>query len=743
MSKAIPAALQTHMEGEVLSLSTCIRITKNDGTELRMTNHDRPLTIAGDTFSPTVSFDSSAIKSASDLSTDNAEIILGLDGETVSRKDFESDLYRRAAIEIFIVNWENPSQGVSYLKRGTIGDFTIVDETSVKVQVRGLTQSLQRTFVELYSPTCRVAFGGDKCGFANIPTKIRKDRGQHRTADWFFVPFSATLAAVSNGSFEANGVVANSASGINGWTYTPGSFWKVQNAFAGVDGSYYLEGGDDGQGAATGQPVLLSQSLTTSSMGMLNGSVDTGNYAVSVKLNIANTGIDLKNKGRITVTLYDATGKALRAEKSPLSAYKYQAWTPVRTTMFLVPGTRRVEVRLEAYKFSGTNATIAFDDVQISWWDNVAATFNDTMFKVCRFPSYGPSERMPFTNASFDADGIVPNGTTGIAGWTSSGYWETKASEGALTPFDGGFFLRGGDNASAVQSTYTISQTKTINITSYVEGGTDPYIPTADIDAGRGLAQVFVRAARFHADASYAVSIDYLSSADVVLGTSTTGTVTTGALNTWIPVNVFGKMPATTRKLRATLTATSKPADSNAEIAFDALSMFAMNAAVEAPEDLETGTLAAATPSELSTLAVGEYTFDGSAIVQAKDIIFGVTSITLLYSAKEIEAAGISNTSEAMYSGRVVWLSGPNAGRVSFIRSWNDTTKRMVFYEPLTDTPLLGDKFMFAEGCNKTITDCATRFDNATNFRGEPYLPGTSKVIEFFSTASTTTTPAA
>ncbi|GAA3695289.1 hypothetical protein GCM10022268_02460 [Sphingomonas cynarae] len=29
-----------------------------------------------------------------------------------------------------------------------------------------------------------------------------------------------------------------------------------------------------------------------------------------------------------------------------------------------------------------------------------------------------------------------------------------------------------------------------------------------------------------------------------------------------------------------------------------------------------------------------------------------------------------------------------------------------------------------AEGCDKSLATCATRFGNAANFRGEPHLPG-------------------
>jgi hypothetical protein len=76
-------------------------------------------------------------------------------------------------------------------------------------------------------------------------------------------------------------------------------------------------------------------------------------------------------------------------------------------------------------------------------------------------------------------------------------------------------------------------------------------------------------------------------------------------------------------------------------------------------------------------------------------------------------------------------LSGDNAGRVSFVRIWDNGTKVARLYGELQHTIQVGDKFVFAIGCDKTIGRCADTFGNAHNFRGEPYLPGPSRVIEF------------
>ena len=44
--------------------------------------------------------------------------------------------------------------------------------------------------------------------------------------------------------------------------------------------------------------------------------------------------------------------------------------------------------------------------------------------------------------------------------------------------------------------------------------------------------------------------------------------------------------------------------------------------------------------------------------------------------------------------------------------------------------------FVYAIGCDKTIARCADTFGNAHNFRGEPYLPGPARVVEFLTTGA-------
>ena len=79
--------------------------------------------------------------------------------------------------------------------------------------------------------------------------------------------------------------------------------------------------------------------------------------------------------------------------------------------------------------------------------------------------------------------------------------------------------------------------------------------------------------------------------------------------------------------------------------------------------------------------------------------------------------------------GLLRWFGGANSGLESAVAASEPGagatgTTRMT----LARAPILvvvpGVLVELSEGCDKSLATCATRFGNAVNFRGEPYLPG-------------------
>lgn len=79
--------------------------------------------------------------------------------------------------------------------------------------------------------------------------------------------------------------------------------------------------------------------------------------------------------------------------------------------------------------------------------------------------------------------------------------------------------------------------------------------------------------------------------------------------------------------------------------------------------------------------------------------------------------------------GEVRWLSGRCCGLVSKIAA-NDGSTISIHVAP-EQGAAPGDLVALVEGCDKLLTTCATRFGNAVNFRGEPYLPGNDLLTRY------------
>ncbi len=79
--------------------------------------------------------------------------------------------------------------------------------------------------------------------------------------------------------------------------------------------------------------------------------------------------------------------------------------------------------------------------------------------------------------------------------------------------------------------------------------------------------------------------------------------------------------------------------------------------------------------------------------------------------------------------GSMRWLGGYHCGLVSDI--WASDANG-ISVPRLPDGAIgIGARVELSEGCDKQMSTCATRFGNATNFRGEPYLPGNDLLTRY------------
>ncbi|MFM5918219.1 MAG: DUF2163 domain-containing protein [Novosphingobium sp.] len=75
------------------------------------------------------------------------------------------------------------------------------------------------------------------------------------------------------------------------------------------------------------------------------------------------------------------------------------------------------------------------------------------------------------------------------------------------------------------------------------------------------------------------------------------------------------------------------------------------------------------------------------------------------------------------------WLEGPYAGQGTDIVGVDSS--HLVLATPLDSPPPPGTRVELREGCDRRLDTCATRFANAINFQGEPFLPGNDLITRY------------
>jgi uncharacterized phage protein (TIGR02218 family) len=79
--------------------------------------------------------------------------------------------------------------------------------------------------------------------------------------------------------------------------------------------------------------------------------------------------------------------------------------------------------------------------------------------------------------------------------------------------------------------------------------------------------------------------------------------------------------------------------------------------------------------------------------------------------------------------GSLRWIGGANNGLTGQILS-SDFGTFVLANKPEFAVDV-GTLILISQGCDKTIATCSTRFSNAINFRGEPFLPGNDLLTRY------------
>jgi uncharacterized phage protein (TIGR02218 family) len=103
--------------------------------------------------------------------------------------------------------------------------------------------------------------------------------------------------------------------------------------------------------------------------------------------------------------------------------------------------------------------------------------------------------------------------------------------------------------------------------------------------------------------------------------------------------------------------------------------------------------------------------------------------VATVNGAQIIFAGALPGPVNGFAYGQLRWLDGKNAGLISPIFS-SDTDSVLLAEHPY-HAVASGTRAALFQGCDKILSTCSGRFNNAVNFRGEPHLPGNDLLTRY------------
>ena len=159
--RSLPQDFEAHLKSGTTTLCNCWKLKRNDNTIKGFTDHDENIEFDGVVYEASSGFIGSEAVSRIGLSVDNTEIHSALSSSNLNEADLTNGLYDNAEIELYLVNWANPSERI--LQRvGNAGEVKRGDLTFM-AEMRGLAHHLQQHQGRIYQQSCDAELGDTRC----------------------------------------------------------------------------------------------------------------------------------------------------------------------------------------------------------------------------------------------------------------------------------------------------------------------------------------------------------------------------------------------------------------------------------------------------------------------------------------------------------------------------------------------------------------------------------------------------
>ena len=148
--------------GDVTTTCLCWRLTRADGTEIGLTDHDRPLEIDGLVYEPGASLEAGTFTSTRDLRPSRADARGALSSEAITVEDLAAGKWDGARVDVLRADWTDPAAQI-LIWSGRLSEITHGD-AGFSVELVSLKADLERPVGRVFARSCDAVLGDARCG---------------------------------------------------------------------------------------------------------------------------------------------------------------------------------------------------------------------------------------------------------------------------------------------------------------------------------------------------------------------------------------------------------------------------------------------------------------------------------------------------------------------------------------------------------------------------------------------------
>lgn len=159
--RTVPLPLAAHLSSDATTTCHAWKVQRRDGTVLGFTDHDADLSVAGTLCRAASGFAASETEAGEGFAAASGEVAGGFSSEAITPEDLSAGRYDGARVELYLVNWAEPSQAVLLAVR-EIGEVTRAGER-FSAELRSAAHRLDQPQGRLYNRRCDADLGDSRC----------------------------------------------------------------------------------------------------------------------------------------------------------------------------------------------------------------------------------------------------------------------------------------------------------------------------------------------------------------------------------------------------------------------------------------------------------------------------------------------------------------------------------------------------------------------------------------------------